>query len=94
MNLASILAGGLVVVGSIAAIYGLHHLALRLEDRGYIYYLRKQPKGGGAAGGFVAMQRIIEPQAEHIFVIHEHSAHTENEEGAGPLGPNPPDHST
>lgn len=49
---------------------GLHRLALRLEDRGYIYYLRKQPSGR-SANCFVPLQEIVEPQAQHLLVVRE-----------------------
>jgi hypothetical protein len=62
-------------IGGLAALYGLHRLALWLEDRGHLYYTRKKSGGGGGGvGSFVAMQRIIEPQSQHVeqarFVEH------------------------
>lgn len=66
----SSLTWGLVLVGVPAGLYGLHRLALRLEDRGHLYYLRKKPRGGGA-GCFVALQEFVEPQSKHVVVIRE-----------------------
>lgn len=70
MNLPIILAWTLAALAVPIGLWRLHRLALRLEERGYIYYLRRKPSGS-AAGGFVALQRIIEPQAEHIFVVRD-----------------------
>jgi hypothetical protein len=60
----------LAVFGGLGALYGLHRLALSLEERGYLYYRHKSSKGG-AVGGFVAFQRIIEPQVQHVLKIKE-----------------------
>lgn len=69
---------GLLMVGlcltfavGLLAIYGLHRLALWMEGRGYIYYLKKKPKGGGMMGGFVAFQKAIEPRAEHVINVSQ-----------------------
>jgi hypothetical protein len=56
--------------GAIAGLYGLHRLALRLEEAGHLYYLRKKPKGGGG-NAFLAVQRIVEPGAGHVMIVGE-----------------------
>lgn len=68
-----------VALGVPASLYGLHRLGLWLEERGHLYYLNKKPTGGGAAGGFVAFQRIIEPQVQHVVEIRDHVAQDEDE---------------
>jgi hypothetical protein len=55
-------------LGAVAASYALHRFALRLEERGHLYYLNKKPSGS-AAGCFVAMQRAIEPQIQHVIHV-------------------------
>ncbi len=57
----------LVVALGLGALYGLHRLGLWMEERGYIYYLHKKPKGGSAIGSLVAFQRAIEPRAEYVI---------------------------
>ena len=78
MSTWQILVGSVVVVGGGAAIYGLHRLALWLEERGHLYYLHKKPSGS-AAGCFVALQRTIEPQAHHVLLVREHVDFDEGE---------------
>jgi hypothetical protein len=76
----------LVAVGVWLGFYALHRLGLWLEDRGYIYYWHKKPKGGGGAvGSFIAFQRMIEPQAEHVIHVSRvnHLAGEEAESGQG-----------
>jgi hypothetical protein len=58
--------------GAAGALYALHRLALRLEDRGHLYYLNKKPKGGGA-GCFVAVQQMIQPQIQHVIHVSAES---------------------
>ncbi len=78
MSLGNVLFWSAVLLGGMALLYGLHRLALRLEDRGHLYYLRKKPSGS-AAGSFVAFQRIVEPQAQHVIELRDHVSHDEDE---------------
>ena len=66
-------------------LYGLHHLALRLEEKGHLYYLKKKPEGGGASL-FSPLQRAIEPQIEHVHLVKERAEHAYDADG-GPKDP-------
>ena len=59
-----------VIAGSVAAIYGLHRLLLRLEARGYVYYLHKKPTSG-MASSCIALQEFIEPDVKHVYQVKE-----------------------
>jgi hypothetical protein len=61
---------GAVILGGPAALYGLHRLALWLEDRGQLYYRRERP-AGGAAGGFTALQELVEPHTKHVYQVRD-----------------------
>jgi hypothetical protein len=74
-------------VGAAGALYALHRLALRLEDRGHLYYLKKKPSGSGA-GCFVAMQQVIQPQIQHVIHV---SAESRLHGEAGGSGQGDPD---
>jgi hypothetical protein len=69
----------LLVTGGIVAAYGLHRIALGMEGRGWIYYLNKKPRGS-AMGSFVALQKAIEPRAEHVLHVSR-ANHVIGEEG-------------
>jgi hypothetical protein len=73
------------------ALYALHRLALRLEERGHFYYLKKK-SSGSAAGCFVAWQRALEPQIQHVIHVNAESR-LHGEEGASGQG-NPDDANT
>jgi hypothetical protein len=89
---AQVLLWSSAVVGGLAALYGLHRLALRLEDRGYLYYLRKKPSGS-AAGCFVALQRAVEPQVQHVLFVRQEAPGDEGE-SAGSDRPSGTGHET
>ena len=75
----------LVIALGLGTLYGLHRLGLWMEERGYIYYLHKKPKGGSAIGSLVAFQRAIDPRAE--YVIQADRVNQEiSEEGASGQG--------
>jgi hypothetical protein len=54
-----------VIILGLGALYGLHRLALWMEDRGYIYYLHETPKSS-SLGSLIAFQRAIEPCAHYV----------------------------
>jgi hypothetical protein len=74
----------LLFAGVFAALCGLHRVALWMEDRGWIYYIRKKPRSS-PLGSFIAFQKIIEPQAEHVIHVFRanHDAGDEETSGQG-----------
>jgi hypothetical protein len=80
----SVLFWTVAVLGSLAGLYGLHRLALWMEDRGYLYYLHKKPSHS-AASSFVALQQVIEPKFEHVIQVSRVN-HLHGEEGASGQG--------
>lgn len=80
MTPARLLLWFLIVAFGVFGLYGLHRLGLWMEDRGYIYYVRKKPKGS-AVGSFVALQKIIEPQVQHVLHVSRVN-HLAGDEGA------------
>lgn len=60
---------GFLVSAGAASLYGLHRLALRLEERGSLYYLRRKPSG--TAGRFAPVQEILEPPARHVIQVRD-----------------------
>jgi hypothetical protein len=76
------------IIGIPATLYSLHRLALWLEERGHLYYLHKK-SSGSAAGAFVAMQRAIEPQSQHVEHVRHVEQRVEEDEAAGSGVPHP-----
>jgi hypothetical protein len=84
MNSWTVILWTILVICGPLALYGLHRLGLWMEEQGYIYYLHKKPKGS-AAGSFVALQKLIEPRAEHVIQVTraDHKLHDEGASGQG-----------
>ena len=81
MSALSILAWSILILAGLGALYGLHCLALWLEERGHLYYTHNKPRSS-AMGSFVALERVIEPRAEHVMIVHEEKV-TRGEEASG-----------
>lgn len=63
-----ILAGIIILA---AVLYGLHRLALKLDERGYLYY-KTQPKGGSRLGGvLMEFDKLARPSVEHSLEANE-----------------------
>ena len=87
-----IVVGWILVIGfGFVALYGLHRVALWMEDRGYIYYLNKKPKSS-PLGSLIAFQRAIEPRA-HYIVQAEQVNQEVGEEGVSGQGESNEDYS-
>ena len=56
----------LAIVLASAALWALDRLGLWLESRGWIYYRKVPPKGGGMAAGMSAFRELIEPEVRHV----------------------------
>jgi hypothetical protein len=61
---------GLAAVGLGVLLWGLDRLGLWLEARGWLYYRKKQPTSSPMSALF-ALQKVIEPQVEHVIVAKE-----------------------
>jgi hypothetical protein len=73
----------LIVLGVAALIYGLHHLALHAESRGWIFYKTRPPRVRML--GF--LEELADPSVEHRIVEEASEAiradHAEAGEGYG-----------
>ncbi|MEX0679486.1 MAG: hypothetical protein WD063_20600 [Pirellulales bacterium] len=62
----------LLAIVALPALYGLHRLCLRLEERGYLYYWHKKPKAGGTSA-FLLLQEFYQPHIAHVIEAEDHS---------------------
>lgn len=60
-----------VVFGGAASLYALHRICLRLEDAGYMYYLRKKPGGSGGFRSLIELQQALEPTTRYVVETKE-----------------------
>lgn len=76
---------GVLVVS--AALLVLDRLGLWLESRGWIYYRKIPPKGGGIAAGLRAFQGLIEPEVRHVQEDREQHAAAIDQANRGKVDP-------
>ena len=62
----------LIAVAVLAGLYGLHHLCLKLEERGHLYYLNRRPTSSGAARMFGPFLEMIDPPSRHVVQAEDH----------------------
>ncbi len=56
----------LIFLAILIALLALDRLFLWMERRGWIYWRKVKPKGGGIAAGLSAFHELIEPQVREI----------------------------
>jgi hypothetical protein len=74
------------VVGILAALYALHHGALWMERRGWIFYRDTKAGSTSRSNAFMQVQAMFEPRAEYV-VEGRRSDEIKAAEDAGPGGP-------
>jgi hypothetical protein len=78
----------LYVIAALAALYGLHRLALHLEERGYLYYRHKKPEPGGHST-FLPLEEMIQPQVRNVIEAEDFRPAKMGDERTGSDGPQP-----
>ena len=56
-------------VAILAALWLLHRLALWMEARGWIYYVRKKPDPASLGSALLELQQLAEPQKRHVLEV-------------------------
>jgi hypothetical protein len=65
---------GLLALLVILALFVLDRLALWMEGRGWIYWRKVKPKGGGMSRTLTAMQEFVQPEIQHVMEDREQRA--------------------
>jgi len=74
----------LVVVGSLAGLFLLDRLLLRMERRGWIHYRRSRGSSGALANSLLEMQALLEPAKRHVVEERRRDDAGPEEIGDGP----------
>jgi len=61
----------LVAVAVLVGAFALDRLGLWMEARGWIYWRKLKPKGGGLAAGLTAFHQLVEPQVRQVIEDRE-----------------------
>lgn len=70
------------VVGIGAGLWVCDRIALAAEDRGWIYWRRRQPDRSTAANAMLELQSIVEPQKAHVVEERRVESRDVDSEGA------------
>ena len=79
------LAVALGLPAGLAALYGLHRLAVWAEGRGFIYYREKRGSSGALSNSFLELQSLFEPSKR--YVLEEKTRDRVQEEKSGDPDP-------
>ncbi len=66
-----------------ALLFAGHKFLLWMEDRGWIYYLKKKASPGTAGSAWLELQSMIEPATKHVLKV-EREEHKEEDGEGGP----------
>jgi hypothetical protein len=70
-----------IIAAAVVGLYGLHRLALWAEDRGWIYYLRKQPSSTALGNAFLELHSLAEPDKKYVLEARRVQRKEEDDQG-------------
>lgn len=73
----------LLAIAVAAGVYGLHRLALWMEERGWIYYVHKKASPNALGNAVLGVQQVLQPGAEHVLEIRT-TRRVEQDDAGGP----------
>lgn len=65
-------------------LYALHRFMLFAEERGWVFYKNKQPKGGTMGNALMEIQSYLEPDKKHTIELRTEIHQEEKEAGDPP----------
>ena len=77
------------VAGIVVALFALHLLALWMERRGWIYYVKRQPSASAVGAAVLEVQSLLQPEKKYILEMQRQRRVEADDEAE----PKPPDSS-
>jgi hypothetical protein len=71
------------IVAIVLGLFALHRLALWMESRGWIYYVKTRASGGALASAILELQQIAQPGTRYILEMKRES-HAEQDGESDP----------
>jgi hypothetical protein len=59
------------VVGAVVILYGLHRLALWMEDRGWIFYMKKQASPDAIGNALLTLHEMVKPDMKNVMQVKQ-----------------------
>jgi hypothetical protein len=61
------------IAAAALGLFGLHRLALWMESRGWIYYVKTRASGGALGSAFLEIQQIVQPEKKYTLEVKRES---------------------
>jgi hypothetical protein len=70
------------------ALFAVDRVALWIEARGWIYWRKVKPKGGGMSRTLTSMQAFVEPEIQHVIEERQQQSALSDDFSGQPQNPN------
>ena len=68
-------------VALVGGLYGLHRLALWMESRGWIFYMKTRASSGALGSAFLEIQSIAQPEKKYVLEMRQDELATRDADG-------------
>ena len=68
-------------VALVVGLCGLHRLALWMESRGWIFYLKTRASSGALGSAFLEIQSIAQPEKKYVLEMRQDERAERDDEG-------------
>lgn len=75
------MSGVLWGVALVVGLFGLHRLALWMESRGWIFYMKTRASSGALGSAFLEIQRIAQPEKKYVLEMKQDERAQRNDDG-------------
>ncbi len=58
-------------VALVVGLFGLHRLALWMESRGWIFYMKTRASSGALGSAFLEIQSIVQPEKKYVLEMRQ-----------------------
>ncbi|HPT25120.1 MAG TPA: hypothetical protein PLZ95_01800 [Bryobacteraceae bacterium] len=76
--------GRMWLIVIVVGLYALHRLALWMESRGWIYYMKSGGHSTRAGSAMLEIQQLLEPSKRHVIEIRQEQREEEDSAGDPP----------
>jgi hypothetical protein len=77
-----------LIVALAIGVFVLDQIGLRLESKGWLYWRKKKPSGGGLGNALQEFEAFLRPSARHVIEVKQKDSKQRDDQGDG-VGPAP-----
>ncbi len=68
-------------VALVVGLYSLHRLAVGMESRGWIFYMKTRANSGALGSAFLEFQSIVQPEKKYVLEMRQDQRAERDDEG-------------